>query len=288
MTFAVPDVARGARDVRRAGAGVSLPDVLAGGLAVAVGGANVIMQLAHLPIGRGVAESRVERGRVDEHPLERIRTTFTYIAVAAAGSDEERLALRREVDRVHRLVRSTPADAVQYDAFDPAQQLWVAACLYRGVELGYTLLYGTPDESTAEALYRECSRFGTTLQVPDALWPPDRAAFEEYWRQGLEAVEMDDVTRAYLRDFAKLGFLPLPLRHTLGPLQQFLTTGFLPEPFRSELGLPWSSGRQLGFDVLIRAGALAIRCLPSPLRQFPFNYLLWDFRRRRAIGEPVI
>lgn len=287
MTRAARHAPRDAGDGHRAAA-ATLPDVLAGGLAVAIGGANVIMQLAQLPVGHGVAESRVESGRLDRHPLKRLRTTFTYIAVTAAGTDDERLALRREVNRAHRHVRSTAADAVQYDALDPAQQLWVAACMYRGVELTYTLLHGTPDETTAEALYRECSRFGTTLQVPVSMWPPDRAAFEEYWRGGLETVRMDDVTRAYLRDFAALGFLPLPLRHTLGPLQQFLTTGFLAEPFRTELGLPWDSRRQFGFEVLTRAGALAIRHLPSPLRAFPFNYFLWDFRRRLAIGQPVI
>ena len=288
MTLPADQVPTGADDGQQAEAAASLPDLLAGSLALAIGGANVIMQLSHLPVGRGVAESRVESGRVDRHPLKRIRTTFTYIAVAAAGTDEERLALRAQVDRVHRQVRSRPEDAVQYDAFDPEQQLWVAACLYRGVELAYTLLYGTPDEVTAEALYRQSGRFGTTLQVPAWRWPPDRTAFEAYWRGGLESVEMDDVTRAYLRELARLGFLPSLLRHTLGPPQQFLTTGFLPEPFRSELGLPWDRRRQLAFELLTRAGASVVRRLPSPLRAFPFNYLLWDFRRRRGTGQPVI
>ena len=265
-----------------------LPDVLAGSVAVAIGGANVIMQLAQLPIGHGVAESRVESGRVDKHPLKRFRTTFTYIAVAAGGSDDERLALRAEVNRSHRQVRSTAADRVRYDAFDPEQQLWVAACLYRGVELTYELLYGPPDDATADALYRASARFGTTLQVPASQWPPGRDAFEAYWRSGLESVVMDDVTRAYLRRFAALGFLPLPLRRSLGPVHQFLATGFLPEPFRSELGLPWGARRQLAFDVLTRAGASVIRRLPPPVRAFPFNYLLWDFRSRRAAGRPVV
>lgn len=288
MALSGQRLARRSGETLNACAEPALPDVLAGGVAIAIAGAIVVMQLAHLPIGHGVAESRVEGGRVDRHPIERIRTTFTYIAVAAAGTEEERRALRAEVDRAHRQVRSAPTDAVQYNAFDPTQQLWVAACLYRGVELTYTLLYGTPDDATAEALYRECGRFGTTLQVPASRWPLDRRAFDEYWRRGLETVEMDDVTRAYLRNFATLGFLPLPLRRTLGPVQQFLTTGFLPEPFRSELGLPWSRGRQAGFEVLTRAGASATRSLPSQLRAFPFNYLLWDFRRRRATGRALL
>jgi uncharacterized protein (DUF2236 family) len=265
-----------------------LHDALAGGIAVAIGGANVVMQLARLPVGRGVAESRVQSGRLDEHPLKRTRTTFTYLAVAAGGTDEERLALRREVDRAHRHVRSTPADDVHYDAFDPEAQLWVAACLYRGVALGYELLYGNPDGRTADSLYHECARFATTLQVPPSLWPPDRCAFEAYWERGVGAIEIDEITSEYLRRFARLGFLPLPLRLTLGPLQQFLTTGFLPEPFRRELGLPWGGGRQFAFELTTTAGAIVLRHLPSPVRRFPFNYLLSDFRRRRAEGRPVV
>ena len=60
------------------------------GLSLAAGGANVIMQLARLPIGRGVAESRVESGRVDRRPIKRLRTTTAYLLVAMLGTDEER------------------------------------------------------------------------------------------------------------------------------------------------------------------------------------------------------
>lgn len=214
-------------------------DVMCGPIVVAAGAANVIMQLSRLPVGRGVAGSKVDSGRVDKHPVKRFRTTFTYLIVAMVGTDAERLALRREVNRSHRQVRSDREDPVAYNAFDPALQLWVAACLYRGVELSYHLLYGIPDESTADVLYRHSGRFATTLQVPAEQWPSDREAFEEYWSTSLSTVEMDDVTRAYLRGIATVGFLPVPFRWLLGPMHLFLTAGFLTEPFRSELGLSW-------------------------------------------------
>lgn len=265
-----------------------LDDALAGGIAVAIGGANVVMQLSRLPVGRGVAESKVESGRLDEHPLKRARTTFTYLAVVASGTEEERLALRGEVDRAHRHVRSAPADDVAYDAFDPEAQLWVAACLYRGVALGYELLYGRPDERAADSLYHECARFATTLQVPPSRWPPDRSAFEDYWARGVDAIEVDEVTGEYLRRFARLGFLPPPLRLAVGPVHQFLTTGFLPEPFRQALGLPWGPGREVTFELATTAATIVLRHLPAPARKFPFNYLLSDFRRRRAAGRPIV
>lgn len=104
------------------------------GISVAAAGANVIMQLSQLPVGHGVASSNLDSGRVDEHPIKRTRTTLAYLVIALTGTDDERAAMRREVNRQHRQVRSGPEDAVAYDAMDPGLQLWVAACLYQGVQ----------------------------------------------------------------------------------------------------------------------------------------------------------
>ncbi len=71
------------------------------GMALLLGPANVIMQLARPGVGYGVMESRVESGRVDLHPIKRARTTFTYLAVAMAGTDTQKAAFRRAVNRAH-------------------------------------------------------------------------------------------------------------------------------------------------------------------------------------------
>jgi uncharacterized protein (DUF2236 family) len=254
----------------------------------AAGAANVIMQLSRLPIGRGVAESRVDSGQLDKHPIKRFRTTLSFLVVAMWGTEEERNALRHEINRVHAQVRSRSTDPVAYSAFDPKLQLWVAACLYKGLEDTYLWLHGTPDEATREAIYRHGARFGTTLQVPADMWPADRAAFEKYWDAERELIEMDDVTRAYLTDLANLAFLPTPLSMTLGPLNRLFTIGFLEPRFRDELGLPWTDRYQRIFDGLTRVAAATNRRLPRALREFPLNVYLWDVRRRLHSGRPVI
>src|SRR5690606_28662240 len=195
------------------------------GLALAAAAANVVMQLSRLEIGHGVANSKVESGRLDRHPLKRTRTTLTYLAVALLGTDEERKVLRKEVNRAHRQVRSK--GPVAYNAFDPELQLWVAACLYQGVEIIHRILYGEPTPEQVEELYKAGARLGTTLQVREEMWPPDRAAFEEYWQDGLSKIQMDDLTRGYLRDLAELRFLPAPVRLPLASTNRFLTLGFL-------------------------------------------------------------
>jgi uncharacterized protein (DUF2236 family) len=266
------------------------------GLALGAGGANVIMQLARLPVGRGVAESRVESGRVDRHPIKRLRTTSAYLVIAMYGTTEERLALRKQIDRVHAEVRSLPGDDVAYNAFDPELQLWVAACLYKGVEDVHETFVGplTP-ELVDGVLYPHGARLGTTLQVTDAMWPKDRAAFEEYWQAGLAQIHMDDVTRAYLHTVADLSFLvaPLgrwgrPLRPLLRPIGHLFTGGFLPDEFRRELQLPWTERDQRRFDRITSLSAALVRHLPRPIRAFPLNLYLWDSRRRLRAGRPGV
>lgn len=264
-------------------------------LGLAAAGANVIMQLSRLPVGHGVARSTVDSGRADRHPIKRLRTTSSYLAVAMLGSDSDRAAMRREVDRVHAHVRSQPADPVQYNAFDTDLQLWVAACLYQGMEDVYRLLYPTAGEGALDVLYEHGRRFGTTLQVAEEQWPSDRREFGDYWRASLERIEYDDLTRPYLLDIADLSFVRTalgpavaPIVWALGPVNRFFTTGFLHPPFRDKLGLRWDDRQQRRFDSVTARVASVIRRLPESLRLFPFNAYLWDTRRRIATGRAIL
>src|ERR1700743_68818 len=125
------------------------------GMALLLGPANVIMQLAKPGVGYGVMESRVESGRIDLHPIKRARTTFTYLAVAMAGTDTQKAAFRRGADRAHAQVYSTPDSPVQYHAFDLDLQLWVAACLYKGGVDFYRMFIGEVDDRDAARHYQE-------------------------------------------------------------------------------------------------------------------------------------
>jgi uncharacterized protein (DUF2236 family) len=255
---------------------------------LSLAGANVIMQLAQLPVGRGVAESTVDSGNLYQHPLKRARTTFGYVMIAMFGTDEEREALGAAVTKVHRQVHSAPGDPVRYTALDPKLQLWVAACIYRGFEDGYSFLYGPPPPDLVDVLYRHGARLATTLQVPAGMWPADRAAFESYWADAVARIEMDDLTRAYLYDFAGLGFLPWPVPRLFGWFHRAVTAGFLEEPFRAELGLPWGQGEQWVFALNQRCLRLVNTLTPRRLRTLPFDAHLRNMRRRIRTGRAIL
>lgn len=246
----------------------------------AAGAANVVMQLSRPGVGHGVAESKVESGNLMKHPWKRARTTFQYLAVAVLGSDDDRAAFRDAVNEAHRHVKSGPSSPVRYNAFDRELQMWVAACLFVGLEDTYQLLRGEMTPEQSEQFYLSSWTLGTTLQVTADQWPPTRAAFDDYWDSACELVTMDDVVRSYLTDLVDLRMISPVLALPFRPLLTFLTAGFLAPVFRDALGLTWGSARQRVFERLFLTVALVNRFLPGFIRQGGSHVLLADVRRR--------
>lgn len=262
------------------------------GLGLLAGPANVIMQLARPGVGYGVLESRVESGRIDRHPVKRARTTFTYLAVSTNGSDEQKAAFRRAVNGAHAQVFSTDESPVKYHAFDKNLQLWVGACLYKGVVDVHRLFVGDMDEETADRLYLQGRALATMLQVPESMWPADRAAFDRYWEASLNEVHIDDTVRDFLFPIAASRLrgvkLPAPLQRRSDNLALLITAGFLPQRFRDEMRLPWGPDKQRRFDRLTTVLRTVNRISPRFVREFPFNLLLKDLDWRIRTGRPLV
>jgi uncharacterized protein (DUF2236 family) len=250
--------------------------------------ANVIMQLSSPGVGHGVLESPVDSGNVYEHPFKRARTTGTYLAAATLGTDADRALIRAGVDKVHAQVRSNPSSPVSYNAFDPKLQLWVAACLYRYYVDMHEFLYGPLDDQSADAIYQHAARLGTTLQVRSSMWPTDRAAFDEFWKRSLDAIQIDPPVREHLHGVAALAFLPAPLRQLAGPFNLFATTGFLSTEFREQMQLPWTPGQQRRFGWLLSGLRIADRVIPRDAWILGYRLYLWDMRTRARRGRPVV
>jgi uncharacterized protein (DUF2236 family) len=246
----------------------------------AAGAANVVMQLSWPGVGHGVVESKVDSGNLMKHPWKRARTTFSYLAVAILGDPADRAAYRDAVDAVHRQVKSGPDSPVPYSAFDRDLQMWVAACLFVGLEDTYQLLRGKLYDELAEHFYRSSFTLGTTLQVGEDQWPPTRQDFDRYWNDACGRAVMDDVVRGYLRDLIDLRMVSVLLRPVFGPLLRFLTVGFLAPVFREALQVEWTPGQQRRFEYLFLLVAFANRFLPKFIRQGGSYLLLADVRSR--------
>lgn len=238
-------------------------------------GAAVLLQMAHPAVGAGVAEHSATLQR----PLDRLRNTMAYIYALTLGSEDDRRAIVRLVNRAHGPVRSE-----RYDAFDPGLQLWVAATLYRGgVELA-ELFHGPLPAPVADALYREAAIYGTALQMPASLWPADREAFEAYWDRTLATLRVAPPVRAYVDALLGGGAVPWWLRGLM-PLQRFFTRALLPATVRDAFGLSWSDADDRRWQRFRRWAPRLYWAFPRLLRHLPARIMLADLRRRSRGGK---
>lgn len=259
-------------------------DVL--GIGALAGPANVIMQLSLPAVGYGVYESRVDSGNLFKHPAKRARTTLSYLAVATSDRPAVRKAYRHAVGRAHAKVRSTPQSPVEYNAFDPELQLWVAACLYKGWE-DIQRIYGDP-ASITEAAYQAGAVMGTTLQMPREMWPATRADFETYWAGMVARLDIDPVIRDHLMRIARMEFAGPVISRLFGWHSEIFTLGFLPDEFRAAMGVEMTPWQEHVFALHNRAARRIIPHLPKFLRAFPFNALLADVRWRIRTNRPLV
>lgn len=251
------------------------------------GTANVVMQLSRPEVGYGVKDSTVAEARLFDHPRRRQRTTVGLLAVAVLGTPQERAAYRKATNASHAQVRSGPESPVDYQAFDPELQRWVAACIYRGFEEAREYTYGPLIGAEREEFYRQGMIFGTMLQMPAELWPADRKAFEEYWIAGLAAARIDAPVREYLLRVIGLEYLRRRIPAPILRLRFWLVTGYLPADLRDQLGLTWSIAQQRRFARFNRAVGFVVRRLPEAVRPWPFTRSIRHIRERIAAGEHV-
>ncbi|MBM7516403.1 oxygenase MpaB family protein [Nocardioides nitrophenolicus] len=259
------------------------------------GVANIIQQLALPPVGEGVSESRVVSGSPRRRPLKRARTTGQYLALAVAGNEADRAAMRGAVAEVHRHVRSGPDSPVAYNANAADLQLWVAACLFRFFVDQHVLLYGELDRAQLDHLLAEARPLATGVNVRAERWPGDWAAFEEYWSGMLPRLAISEEVRRDFESLADLGFLGEAwgppgrlLARLLGPAYHFLTRGNLPPHFRELMGWTWTARDQRRFERVLVALRWADRLGNRVLLRLVYRLYVADFRLRRRLGLPVL
>jgi uncharacterized protein (DUF2236 family) len=241
-------------------------------------GSAVMYQLALVGVGRGVTE----HSNTLERPLDRLRTTLTFVYGILLGTDEERAAIARMVNKAH-----VPVKGDGYTAFDPDLQLWVAATLTYTGEQMFEKTFGPMDPASRERAYRESWQMGTVLQVTEDMWPPTRDAFDEYWERMQGELTPDPQVQRYAAMLLK----PSRKFFYLAPLvwlQSLVTRGNLTPEVRDVLGLTWSGGDQRRYDLFWRVFRTTYPLVPKPLRTLYPRLVLRGFRKRMSQGRRVI
>lgn len=245
---------------------LGIRDVSGEAILLAGGARAILLQLANPGVGHGVAE----HSRFAERPLDRLHGTLTYLYVTVYGTPEEAREAARRVGRAHAPVRSA-----DYDARDASLQLWVAATLYDSAMLVRELVFGPIAEADAQALLDDYAIVGTSLGLPPASWPADRAAFAAYWNASVADLRVDDVARGVARELLHPVSGPWWLRAAM-PTVRLVTAGLLDPPLREAYGLDFDERR---FERLLRFVRAVYPRLPRRLRRAPMRHYLRAFRR---------
>ena len=224
-------------------------------------------------------------------PFKRARTTGTYLAVAAIGTESDRALIRDAVDVAHRQVRSTSSSPVSYNAFDPKLQLWVASCLYRYFVDQHEFLHGPLDLD-------DPARRRPSIATPSGWAPRCRCRSACGRRTGPRSTSIGSAPSTSCASTRRCGsictawprwrFYPWPLRALGGPFNLFATTGFLAPEFRAMMELEWTQAQQRRFEWLLSALRLADRLIPHRAWIFGYQLYLWDMRFRARRGRRIV
>lgn len=248
------------------------------GILVSGGLRAILLQIAHPGVGAGVAA----HSNFSERPLDRLRTTLTYVYAISVGTPQEAEQVSRIVNAVHKRVRGHG-----YSADDPELQLWVAATLYDTGSMVYERIFGPLPEDEAEEAYQQHALLATSLRVPRDMWPADRAAFADYWQKTVDTIEVTEDALRVAADLLYPRNVPVAMRAGM-PLMRFLTTAWLPPRLRTAYGLEWGAGRQRAYERLMDLAALTYPRTPRIIRHAPAAYYLRDMRRRLASGDHLM
>jgi uncharacterized protein (DUF2236 family) len=249
---------------------VGLADLGAEGILLAGAGRAILLQLADPAVGRGVAE----HSTFTDRPINRLTGTLTYVYAVVYGTDEQLKEVRRRVNRAHAPVRRAADEhSSGYNAYDAELQLWVTATLYDTALTIIEKIYGPLDDEAADAMYRDYAKLGTALQLPERMWPEDRAAFSRYWDERLRTLRADHNAVRVGRGLLYPQRAALWYRAIM-PSARFLTAGFLPDQLRKDFGLPWSGRHERRFHVTMKTLAVVYPKLPRGIRHWFKNYCL--------------
>ncbi|MEO8222000.1 MAG: oxygenase MpaB family protein [Specibacter sp.] len=249
---------------------LSLADVAPESVLLAGAGSAILLQLANPAVGYGVAR----HSNFAADPLQRMHGTLGYIYALSNGTPAQRRNVQARVQRAHLPVKFAGSTTVPaYNASNPAQQLWVAATLYKSAAQTYDAVFPALSAPDAESVYAGYGVLGTALGMPAELWPPSCADFEVYWERQLALLSVDDTVRAVARELLAANHVPLWVR-VLMPLVRFLTVGLLPPTVREMYGFKWSARKDQALRGLFKAAAVLVRITPKMIRHAPMRHYL--------------
>ncbi|MGH3861326.1 oxygenase MpaB family protein [Actinokineospora sp.] len=248
-------------------------------LAILVGGAALLLQVAHPVVGAGVKEHSNFRADPWKRLDDTLQSLFSLIFAGDRALDEA--ARLREL---HKTIKGVDQHGERYHALNPEAYWWVHATLFE-TTLGYKDLLGeritVPDQ---ERMYAEWRQLGRILGLRNHHMPDTLAGFHDYFADVVETrLEDNDSVRDVL-DSVQLRGVPKPpvwfvpgfawnlAKPVNRELLRLTTVGLLPPRMRELAGLNWTAGDEKRLRRIGKTIAMVGKRTPARLRLYKIAY----------------
>ena len=249
------------------------------------GGRAALLQLAHPAVAYAIDQHSTTRDDV----VGRFQRTFELVFAIGFGDLDHAIAAARRVHDIHRrIVGTIPIDigafraGDRYHANDADALRWVYATLVDTVVRVTELVRGRLSTRRKDAYVRDSHQFARMFGIPEAMLPPDWAAFAGYVDGMLASGTIAVAPPAREMAAFLLGRGGGRAQPPLGRWVERVTAALLPPRLRDELGLAWSFADAARVRLAIAAVRPTYAIVPPALRWLP----AYQDARRRVAGRP--
>lgn len=228
----------------------------------------LLLQVAHPAVADGVA--RYSNFQAD--PFGRGYRTFAAMAMIYFGTKKQADTTAQRLWRIHSGIKghypaSHEAEKTPhaYNANDPELLLWVLATLIdTSIAVYDRTLSGHLPSGWKEQFYEESKVAARVLGIPDAVFPADLQAFNNYFQSVLHAPWLGAAPAC--RDIAQA-----IVRHPRAPKRwaALFAAGWLPPGLCQNLGIDAGADPEIRLEKWLRRFARVYRMLPGWLRYNP-------------------
>ncbi len=219
--------------------------------------AAILLQIADPIIAKGIAEN----SNFARNPMRRLKRTLMYVYAVHIGTEEQRKKMANMVNAAHKNVQG---------AYNPDQQLWVAATLYFAGKKVHEFMYGKLDPELDQYIYKRFGRLGFVLQLPEEYWPETTNEFDIYWNQKLNELSFTEQANTIAQQLLEAENASWWIK-VLMPTAQEAVSEILPEQITAMFGLSTSSKK---FHRLLPLMRFFSFLTPNFIKKIPAQRLL--------------
>lgn len=260
-----------------------VPKILREGILLTGGAVAILLQAAAHGMARTASKTDAG-GKVKtlaEQLYQSIHLTTVYLYGLTFGTRQQRKQIlnliytsqQQQQRRNSNATRNGTSHLSPYPQ-DPKLRLWIAATLYAtGADVYQGIVHELSVEEAQQAFDEFTILLNLTLNLPNGLWPANRAAFWTYWNDHIEKLDVDTQARPVVHDLEKASNVPGWVKMSK-PFMKTITPEMLPPHVREQYGFHSSPTSRFKYKFSMGIGRAIYPVLPRVIRSLPKNRVM--------------